>query len=156
MQEKFKNDKILLKRLAVNDADQYYKLYTAQNGRYHDYSSIKPIEFTEQIIAKCNCIFTIRSVQDSTKIIGDCALHHWNKEKNEMEIGGLLLPHYWGRGFMASAFQILADLAKKEFGIQTLIARTESTNSKALRFAMKNGFAKKDQEGILLLLVKDL
>jgi len=54
-------------------------------------------EFTRRIISLCEFIFTIRSKENPDRIVGDCALHHWNKETNEIVIGGSLYPEYWGK-----------------------------------------------------------
>ncbi|MFY1047181.1 GNAT family N-acetyltransferase [Chryseobacterium sp. GP-SGM7] len=131
------NYKILLIPLQIQDFKQYYHLYYPDS--YNDYENLA-IDFTQDILQRCNEIFTIRMIENKNQIIGDCALHHWNQLKNEIEIGGSLKPEFWGKGIMADAFKILINLAKDKYNVQTIVAKTEKSNSKAIKFASKLGF----------------
>jgi len=142
------NEQILLKRLKQREAKEFYALYMPEDKT--------PMEFTLHILSICNDIFTIRTRDNPLEIIGDCALHHWDREKSEMEIGGMLLPEYWGIGIMASAFQLLTDFAKQEYKVEKLVVRTEMTNSRALKFAEKMGFCEKGIIGNTVLMEKTL
>ena len=142
MEKEYSEGNILLRPLSIKDAKGFYQLYASQNNETCNQAAETPIEFTERILSASDCIFTIRTIENSLEIIGDCALHHWNKEKSEIEIGGTLLSAYWGKGIMATAFQILIDIAKQKYFVSRLIAKTEITNSKALKFARKFGFRK--------------
>lgn len=145
MKTELSNEKIILKPLTKKDSITFYNLYFPKAKQEEKQKVLKidnksPLEFTEYIISLCNCIFTIRTIEHPTKIIGDCALHDLNKEKSEIEIGGTLLPEYWGKGIMATAFQLLIEYAKQEYSIGKIVAKTEMTNINALKFAKKFGF----------------
>lgn len=99
-----------------------------------------PAAFTKRIISLCEFIFIVRPTDHPGFIIGDCALHHWNKATNEIETGGTLLKEYWGKGFMQAAFELLTAIAKEERGVGALIAKTQTANKRAVRFAEKTGF----------------
>lgn len=90
-------------------------------------------EFTERIISLGEYIFTIRPTNKPNLIIGDCALHHWDKQNNEIVIGGSLFPEYWGKGFMQAAFELLTEIAKQKLGVKVLLGPTKTRNIKALR-----------------------
>src|SRR5690349_7860614 len=142
MNTELKNNQIVLKQLTTEDSLLFYDLYFPKNGMSSNRKIIinenkTPIEFTKNIISKCNHIFTIRTLENPNRIIGDCALHDLNQEKNEVEIGGTLIPEFWGKGIMASAFQLLIELAQHEYSVDKIIAKTEIENSKALKFAQK-------------------
>ena len=82
----YSNDKVVLIKLTIENADFIYNLYSRPELVEHfDESPFvqdeTPTEFTERIISLCECIFTIRSIDQPNLIIGDCALHHWNKQK---------------------------------------------------------------------------
>ena len=157
MKTKLNDEKILLQQLTINDSLIFHSLYFP-NGRDKQNLAAEetktPIEFTKHIISLCNNIFTIRLIDNPTKIIGECALHDLNKERKEIEIGGTLFPEYWGHGIMASAFQILIEFAKQEYAVNKIIAKTEITNDKALRFADKLGFKKITQNDQTIILEK--
>lgn len=99
-----------------------------------------PVQFTERIISLCEYVFTIRPTENPDLIIGDCALHHWDKQKSEVIIGGSLLPEYWGKGYMRSAFEQLIQIAKQELGIKIILGHTKTRNIKAIRLVEKMGF----------------
>lgn len=143
----YSNEKVVIEQLSVENADFIYELYS--NLKLVEYFDESPIlqnetstEFTERIISLCEYIFTIRPIDQPDLIIGDCALHHWNQEKKEIEIGGSLLPEFWGKGYMQSAFELLTVIAKQELGVETLLGQTKARNLKAIRFSEKMGFEK--------------
>lgn len=143
----YKNDKIILKELTKEDADYLYNIYSHPEVRLNlDESPFleneTAVEFTERIISICEYIFTIRTVQEPNIIIGDCALHHWNKENKEIAIGGSLFPQYWGKNYMKYAFELLHEIAKNELGVKTIIGVTNTINKKAIRMVEKMGYLK--------------
>ena len=143
----YPNDKVILEQLTENDADFFYEIYSLPQLTVNfDESPFlpdeTPIEFTKRIISLSEFIFTIRPITQPELIIGDCALHHWNKDTNEIVIGGSLFPAYWGKGFMQSAFELLAEFAKKELGVKALLGMTKTRNHKAIRLVEKMGFVK--------------
>ncbi len=143
----YSNEKVILERLTVDNADFIYELYSRPElAEYFDESPFlqneTPTEFTARIISLCEYIFTIRPTDQPNLIIGDCALHHWNKQKKEIEIGGSLLPEYWGKGYMQSAFEILTKIATLELCAETLFGQTKTRNLNAIRLAEKMGFEK--------------
>jgi len=151
------NEKVVLEILTVKDADFLYKLYTHQalTVNFDESPFLQnetAIEFTERIISICEYIFTISPTDKPNIIIGDCALHHWDKQKAEITIGGSLFPEYWGKGYMRAAFELLAIIAKQELGVKALLGHTKTRNIKAIRLVEKMGFVKQqidEQETIM-------
>lgn len=140
------NDKVMLMPLTTKDADFFYginshPLLTVGFEKSPFLPNETPLEFTGRIISLCNLIFTIRPSEHPDLILGDCALHHWNKETNEISIGGSLFPDYWGKGFMQSAFELLFEIAKQDLKIKAILGATKTSNHKAIRLAEKMGLA---------------
>lgn len=150
--------KIILKEISVKDAKSFYRLYfgdeSAIQDRKTDGEHMNPAQFTEHILSLCEELYSIRTVENEEIVIGDCALHHWNQEEKKIEIGGSLLPEYWGKGIMSAAFELLIALAKGKYQVNVLVAKTEITNLKALKFAEKLGFQKMTNEGNIIILEK--
>jgi len=143
----YSNQRIILEELSIENADFIYNLYSLpQLSENFDESPFlqneTSVEFTQRIISLCEYSFTIRPAYQPNLIIGDCALHHYKQQKKEIEIGGSLLPDYWGKGYMQSAFELLTIIAKTELGVKTLIGQTKTRNNKAIRMAEKLGFEK--------------
>ena len=140
-------NKVKLENLTVKDAGCFYKIYThpALTVNFDDDSVLPnetPAEFTERIISLCERIFTIRPIDKPDLIVGDCALHNWDKQNDEIVIGGSLFPQYWGKGYMHAAFDLLTEIAKEELGVKVLLGQTKTRNIKAIRLVEKMGFSK--------------
>ena len=147
--------KIILKEISVKDSESFYRLYFGDESAIQDQTTdewhMNPVQFTEHILSLCEELYSIRTVENEQIIIGDCALHHWNQEAKKIEIGGSLLPKYWGKGIMSAAFELLTGLAKEKYQVNVLVAKTEITNLKALKFAEKLGFQKMSNEGNIII-----
>ncbi|MGK9128409.1 GNAT family N-acetyltransferase [Olivibacter sp. SA151] len=144
-QPTLQNEHVLLVPLQLADADSYFNLYLALDALdIYEEAAILPKEtkgdFTGRIASLCTYIWTIRLAGDPDRIIGDCALHHWNKTKHEIEIGGALFPAYWGRGIMSHAFQLVMKFAAMTLEIKTIVGSTQTNNVNAQRMAHKLGF----------------
>ncbi|RZJ79560.1 MAG: N-acetyltransferase [Chryseobacterium sp.] len=123
---------IILKLLNDEDALMFYHLYHTEDKNGSAVTGNKtPLEFTRYIISRCNDIFSIRLVDAPDIIIGDCALHDWNASKQEIEIGGTLLPQYQGKGIMKAAFELLIERAQQQYSVKYIIAKTECCNVRA-------------------------
>jgi [ribosomal protein S5]-alanine N-acetyltransferase len=143
----YSNDKVILEQLTKNDADFLYEIYsnpklTVNFDGSPFLENETPVEFTERIISVCTYIFTIRPISKPNLIIGDCALHHWDKKKKEIVIGGSLLPEYWGQSYMQAAFELLTEIAKQKLEVKILLGPTKTRNVKAIRLVEKMGFVK--------------
>ncbi|WP_367330676.1 GNAT family N-acetyltransferase [Sphingobacterium multivorum] len=149
---------IILKEMSVKDSESFYRLYFEDESAIQDQTTneehMNPRQFTEHILSLCEELYSIRTVENEQIIIGDCALHHWNQDEKKIEIGGSLLPEYWGKGIMSAAFKLLIAVAKEKYQANVLVAKTEITNLKALKFAKKLGFQKISNEGDIIILEK--
>ena len=149
---------IILKEMSLKDSESFYRLYYEDESAIQDQTTneehMNPRQFTEHILSLCDELYSIRTVENEYIIIGDCALHHWNQEEKKIEIGGSLLPKYWGKGIMSAAFELLIELAKEKYQVNVLVAKTEITNLKALKFAEKLGFQKMSNDGDIITLEK--
>jgi ribosomal-protein-alanine N-acetyltransferase len=155
------NNIVIIEPLTAQDASAYASLYNQRNeSAGFEEDSFLPDEtpeaFTRRIISLCEVIFTIRTVDNPTVIIGDCALHHLNKATKEIEIGGTLMKAYRGKGYMQAAFELLTRIAKDKWGIEALMAKTNSGNTRAIKFANKSGFVIVQQDDTETVLRKQV
>lgn len=86
--------------------------------------------------------WTVRLRLNPDTLIGVAALHHHNPEHKSMEIGGTLLPGFWGQGIMQEAFLALMNIAKDHFQVNYIFGKTQSVNLSAIRLVEKLGFTK--------------
>ncbi|HAO07662.1 MAG TPA: hypothetical protein DCQ50_11865 [Chryseobacterium sp.] len=156
------SDKIVvLKKLSLEDAESYYKIYShpAIIMSYDESPFLKnetPAQFTERIIRLCEYIFTIRPANQPHLIIGDCALHHWNKQQKSIEIGGSLFPDFWGKGYMKAAFELLIKFSKQQLAVKSIYGSTSASNAKAIRLVQKMGFEKYQLNGPNIIMKKEI
>ncbi|MBD0254631.1 MAG: GNAT family N-acetyltransferase [Cytophagales bacterium] len=145
--EVLSDDKVLLKKLTLADAAFFYSLYCRPGlaepvGESPFLPNETPVQFTGRIISLCAYSWTIRPVRQPDLLIGDCALHHWNRDTHEIEIGGSLLPGYRGQGFMQAAFGLIIPVAGEALGVKTVLGSTNTGNLSAIRLVEKMGFVK--------------
>lgn len=155
------NTKVILEPLTLKDADFFYNMYAMRSLQANfDESAFLPEEtpaaFTARIIAACEGIWTIRTVAVPEVAVGNCALHHWNREAAEMAIGGGLLPTYWGKGMMQSAFELLIEVARQEFKVKALLGHTKTRNVNAIRLVEKMGFFRVSADAVDTIMKKIL
>jgi len=156
------NEMLLLKPLTSADSEAYYGLYSnSKTIERYDQPPIRlnetPVAFTNRILASCDFIWTIRFQSTPEEIIGDCALHDWDKANGRIEIGGSLSPAYWGMNLMKQAFELIIDFAVQSLKIQLFIGRTSPLNSQAIRLVEKLGFSKEavvDNDQVLILRIR--
>jgi len=140
-----------LQSLTLADADFVYQLYT--NDLVCQSYESPPISSKEesvpfiQRITQPDCFVFLIGLLPDRQPAGVCALHHWNKTKETIEIGGTLLPDYWGRGIMKETFRLLLSFAYETLGVKSVLANTQTTNIKAIRMATKLGFQKIHTKG---------
>ncbi len=157
----FSNDTIILQELTLDNAPHFYEIYKQRKlmANFEEetfYASETEEDFTKRIMSVCNFAFTIRLKEKPDEIIGDCELHHCNKAKGEIEIGGSLLPGYQGHGLMEQAFLLLMDFARQEMDMHTIIVKTNVLNEHALSLARKMDFSVSENTGKQIILKKEI
>lgn len=137
------DENVALKVFNHSDMAAFFDLYMQIANQFDEppiQSDDTPDNFAQRIASACELIWTIRVTSRPDVVIGDCALHHWDRQQHEIAFGGSLMPEYWGRGIMASALQLVSAFAKTAYGVKAFHCTTSSTNHKAIRFAEKMGF----------------
>ena len=157
--DKIITSRLHLQKLTIGDAEAICHIYN--NKKVATHFAIETIEtdaekkaFTERIITNSHFIWTVRLSTAPNLIIGDCALHHLNGENNTIEIGGSLLPEYWGYSLMGEAFSAIIQFATANTNIKYIVGRTDPPNRQAIRCLQKLGFkiaASKEKEVRLTL-----
>ena len=133
-----------MKPLTLMDEEEVYELFN--NDLVLQSYPVKPIDTREQTPAFIRRITTdgcwswkITPLEGSD-LIGICSVHHLDEVNKTIEIGGTLLPQYWGKGVMGSAFEIIIERAQMDFKVEKVIGRTLSSNIQAIQLVKKLGF----------------
>lgn len=144
---------LILQPLTILDKEAFYSLYRQINLITDNET---PLEFTRRIISACNIIWAIRLKNNAADIIGDCALHHFDRQKGEIQIGGSLLPLHQRKGYMTEAFQLVQNYAQTYFKVKHLLGVTTIDNYAAVSLAEKSGFVKHSVVNETIILKKSL
>ncbi|MER7520801.1 GNAT family N-acetyltransferase [Streptomyces sp. NPDC126499] len=70
---------------------------------------------------------------------------HVRPEGGEAELGYLLLPHAWGRGYAAEACAAALDWFAATFPGEPVVLSTRTANARAMRLAEKLGFTEAER-----------
>lgn len=137
--------KLLLKPISLSDNQVVYDLFNDPKVIESYGDQLIPIpeaaeEFISEISQNGNRVWTIRFKSDVHRVIGICALHHWNKKDKTIEIGATLHSDYWGKQITGEAFRILLSFLEERLDVRQVIGKTTPTNINAMRLIQKLGF----------------
>jgi len=80
----------------------------------------------------------------SSKLLGFAKLEIKNENRNEAELGYMLLPEFWGRGFGNEIAEHLLEVAKSDPDLNRIYAITDPDNTASRKILLKNGFASEE------------
>ena len=92
----------------------------------------------------------IVTIEETEEEIGECSL---TEQGTTGEIGFMLLPHFWRRGYGTEVVHSLVEIARG-LEIKELTATTDSRNKAAIRLLEKTGF-KKQKSGWMVMIPED-
>ena len=79
-------------------------------------------------------------LQDSGKIIGTCGFSNVDIPNESCELGYVLSPLYWGKGYMDEAFEAVLEAAFDRLHAHRVTLRILEGNEPSVRFALRHGF----------------
>lgn len=136
---------ISLELLSATDYKEVFNLFNNELVlRSYPEKPISNIDETRGFIIKIttNGCWSWKILKESEPkiFLGICSLHHFDLKNKSIQIGGTLLPQFWGQDVMRQAFQILIKKATDDFGVNMVIGKTRTSNYKAIQMAKKLGF----------------
>tara|TARA_R110000744_G_scaffold244054_1_gene360939 strand:+ start:33 stop:602 length:570 start_codon:yes stop_codon:yes gene_type:complete len=136
---------IQIKPLTLKDSEAVYDLFS--NKKVLKSYLERPIKeksltsgFIRRITSEGNWTWKIYQENKPESFLGICGLHHLDKKNRTIEIGGTLMPNYWGKGIMKQTFEFIIEIARKDMEINRVIAKTSTRNKQAIRLVEKLGF----------------
>lgn len=150
-------DKLRLRSLNLNDAQQLYEIYSDTDAmKYRASKAMKTIENAKEFIQnqrKTNGnILTIRKGVELLKegeIIGSCMVRVDQRKKNELEIGYSIGRQYWGQGFGTEIVKLLVkNIRNNKKEISNIIAWCHKENIASILILNRNGFVQDKNESL--------
>ena len=145
--------RLRLRRILVTDAREMFD-YSAREDvtRYLLWSPHPDLAYTEGYVRylqeryEVGDFFDFAVVEKATgRMIGTCGFTDLSPENHSFEVGYVLHPSFWGKGYATEALGAVLELGKK-FGFHRAEARFMPQNQASIRVAEKNGFF---AEGVL-------
>ncbi len=151
-------ERLLLRRLVMDDLDALYKLYSDPEVRKYFPEGVLSYAETQEELEwflnghpkhpELGLWATIH--KPSGRFIGRCGLLPWSIEgQNEVEIAYLLDKEFWRQGFAFEGALAIRDYAFKKLGLPRLICLIDPKNTASQKVAEKIGMTlEKEVDGI--------
>ncbi|CZF86676.1 GNAT family N-acetyltransferase [Grimontia marina] len=139
--------RLVLRSIVHSDVDDLFEIYG--NEQVMEFASDPVFTSIEMVHQMLESVARLEATEESfewaivekasNKVIGTCGLHSFNQARSECEVGCLLHPAYWNKGFMSEALPLLFEHAET-MGIQQLRADIDQHNVRSQRLFRKLGF----------------
>lgn len=146
---KVETDRLVLRQRTIDDVPDMFAYVSLENVAYP--AGLPPIATLEdeydyfenryyQNLEKANLPSGYGiTVKGSDHIIGSCDFNH-RHEDDVFEIGYMLHPDYWGRGYMTEAVSALIEVGFTLLNLHKVEIRCYGSNKQSQRVAEKLGF----------------
>ena len=94
-------------------------------------------------------------LQENGKVIGNCGFTSVDITNECCELGYVLSPDYWGKGYMDEALSAVLDVTFRKLEANRAVLQILEGNEASVRFAVRNGFRFEGRE-VDALMVKGI
>ncbi|MDD5922529.1 MAG: GNAT family N-acetyltransferase [Eubacteriales bacterium] len=141
-----KTERLLLRPHVIEDADQVYALFGADEKMY-EYSGWNPYatpEMAKEYVQRCidsynDEYFFGWAIEADRRLIGTVGAYDYDKDKNSIELGISIARNSWGKGYATEAVKAVIGYLAHEKQIRTITAWCASKNIGSKRAMEKNG-----------------
>ncbi len=149
----FTTSRLRLRRLAIEDARAMHEAYgDASAMTYWDAPPTRDLAETEQRIRRSVAVdprwhaaWAVTAGTDG-RFIGMTNYHGRDPGHRRLAVGWILIPAFWGHGYMREAMAVLLNHCFEELNTHRIEAEIEPCNTRSARLAERLGFAR---EGLL-------
>lgn len=146
---KVETDRLVLRQRTIDDVPDMFDYVSLENVAYP--AGLPPIATLEdeydyfenryyQNLEKANLPSGYGiTVKGSDRVIGSCDFNH-RHEDDVFEIGYMLHPDFWGRGYMTEAVSALIEIGFTLLNLHKVEIRCYGSNKQSQRVAEKLGF----------------
>ncbi len=143
--------RLLLRKILVTDAQAVYELRT--NKQVMQFIDKEPLKNLDEATALVNRI--IKDFDDNNgitlciclpenphQLIGTIGLWRIEKENHRAEIGYMLLPQYWNKGFMQEAVKAVIEYGFTQMKLHSIMANINPHNAASAALLEKTNFVR--------------
>jgi len=142
--------RLLLRKLSLEDATYFQQIRSDERVmEFMDSNSHLEIENSEKFIsenlenyAQKKAISWALIEKSSRNFIGDFSFWAIDRKNSRAEVGYVLRPEYWGKGFMKEALEEIFKFGFLKLNLHSLEANINPANNKSRSLLLKLGFVK--------------
>ncbi|MDF2448334.1 MAG: acetyltransferase, ribosomal protein N-acetylase [Bacteroidota bacterium] len=130
-----KTDRLVLRRMTLQDLDHYYALRTNVVAMKHIDQKMPTLDETIEKIQKVNEMINMNDgiawavcLNSDNIMIGTASYHRVIKEHHRAEIGYILNPDFWKKGIISEALEKVIDYGFKTMNLHTIEAQIDPEN----------------------------
>lgn len=141
-------DRLVLRELVKEDALALHRMRSDERVMRHIPRDLEQaVEESERLIATiaegraANSSLTWAiTMKESGEMVGTIGYYRLQLEHHRGEIGYLLHPDHWGKGFASEALAVALDHGFREFGFHSIEAVTDPENNASNKLLERSGF----------------
>ena len=142
------SERLLLRRITMHDAADFLKIRSDINAmKYIDRPIATELEDMYKLILKINdgidqndAIGWGITLKNENRLIGTIGYHIIEKEHYRAEIGYMLLPSAWKKGYMSEAIQAVIDFGFSKMNLHSIEAKINPDNQASAMLLKKFHF----------------
>jgi len=153
IQKKFPDlstERLILRELLVGDAQGLFEIRSNENVmRWVDRPLPKTIEDalvtirqSNEMIANGTGINWAMCLKETGKLIGFIGFYRLDDANDKSEIGYMILPDFWRKGYTAEAMKVLIPFGFQQLNLHRIEADINPENEASIQLALKMGFIK--------------
>ena len=146
------SDRLILRKMILTDAPQLFELRTGKETmKFIDKDKIASVQVAQEMIQSMDvqmqnnaAVMWGITLPGSAAIIGTIGFWRIVKEHHRAEIGYMLKPEYWNKGYISEAINAVINYGFQKMKLHTIEANINPHNLASRRVLEKQGF---QQEG---------
>lgn len=146
----FKTERLVLRQVMATDAQAVMKI--RGNGEAMRYiprprartmeDALGVIEMLTNGINEGKSInWAICNIENQEEIFGIMGYVNFYSEEFKAEIGYMLHPDYWGKGYINEAIKVIEDYGFEQIGIAVIEAKIDPRNENSLKILLRNNYS---------------
>ena len=147
-------ERVRLRHPRPTDADAVFAIFGDDRAmRYWSHEAFERRDEAEQYLRDIDKGFADRSFcqwaitkRDHDELIGTVTLTGWDARNRRMELGYMLSPAHWGKGYATEAVRAVLTFAFEEMNVHRVEAELDPRNPASARLLERLGFR---EEGLL-------
>ncbi len=146
----FKTERLVLRQVMATDAQSLMKIrgndeamrYIPRPRARTIEDALGVIEMLSNGINECKSInWAICNIENQEEIFGIMGYVNFYPEERKAEIGYMLHPDYWGKGYINEAIKVVEDYGFEQIGIDVIEAKIDPRNENSLKILLRNNYS---------------